>query len=172
MARDGIVTSPDGDRWSVRRRWSERPLPNLLRRFRKNADEVEETGLIPGLGDLTSTPATVIPEGWIGLALAVVAVFIFVLLIPLLGLALELIVLLLVFWSGLAGRVLLGRPWVVEAVNRDDGERSVAYAVKGFRRSGDAVAELAAAIAADGPPERLTQGERTGLPRPKHEASA
>lgn len=82
------------------------------------------------------------------------------------GLVLELLLLVLLLGSGIFGRVVLGRPWTVEAIDLDDGERSVAYAVKGFDRAGQAVEELSTALAADGPPERLTAGERTTLPRP------
>ncbi len=73
---------------------------------------------------------------------------------------------MLLLGSGIFGRVILGRPWTVEAIDLDDGERSVAYAVKGFGRAGQAVEELSTALAADGPPARLTAGERTTLPRP------
>jgi hypothetical protein len=73
-------------------------------------------------------------------------------------------VLLLV--SGLLGRVVLRRPWTVEAIDLDDGERSVAFAVKGYRAAGLAVRELATTISASGPPRQLAQGTRTVLPRP------
>lgn len=100
---------------------------------------------------------------------AFAAIVLFVILIPVLGVALELIVLFALIWSGLVGRLLLGHPWVVEARNLDDGERAVAYAVKGFRNAGRATRELSAAVAAGGPPERLSGGQRTVLPRPSSE---
>jgi hypothetical protein len=168
MARGKNVTSPDGDRWRIPRRWSDRPLPNPWRRFRRTANEVDDANLVPEIRFSSMTSET----WWIGPALTITAIVIFIVLIPLLGIALELIVLFVVFSSGLAGRVLLGRPWVIEAIDLDEGERSAAYAVKGFRRAGDAVAELTTAIAADGPPGRLSAGERTELPRPSSEPSA
>lgn len=165
MAGADLITSPDGQRWRVRRRWSDRPVPNIWRRMHRHADELEDTGVTPQFGDL----GWGFGDGWPGMLIAFAAIVIFVILIPVLGVALELIVLVVVLWSGLISRLLLGHPWVVEARNRDDGERSVAYAVKGFRRAGAAVDELKAALAADGPPERLSSGERTELPRPSRE---
>ena len=131
----------------------------------RHADELEETGVAPQFGDLSSG----IADSWPGAMVAFAAIVLFVILIPVLGVALELIVLFVVLWSGLFGRLLLGHPWVVEARNLDDGKRTVAYAVKGFRGSGRAVRELTAAVAAGGPPERLAGGERTALPRPSRE---
>jgi hypothetical protein len=143
----------------------DRGVPKLRRRFRKSREESDGEEILDGL---------FLPDlfdgGLAGLAIVVVAaaiaIVVVVVLLPLIGLVLELILLLLLLGSGIFGRVFLGRPWTVEAVNLDDGERSVAYAVKGFGRAGRAVEELAAALAAGGPPERLTRGERTTLPRP------
>jgi hypothetical protein len=84
----------------------------------------------------------------------------------LIGVALELVLLLLLLTSGLFGRIVLRRPWTVEAIDLDDGERSLAFAVKGFGEAGRAVEELAATISASGPPEQLSSGQRTVLPRP------
>jgi hypothetical protein len=93
MARDGIVTSPDGDRWSLRRRWSERPLPRIWRRFRKSGEEAEDAGLVPEVDAIAEVGLS--EFGWVRLA-----------------------------------------------------------------------------IAAGGPPERISAGERTELPRPRHEVGA
>jgi len=168
MAGADLITSPDGERWRVRRRWSDRPMPNIWRRMERSADELEDSGVAPRFGELGWYAG----DGWAGVMVAFAAIVLFVILIPVLGVALELIVLFIVLWSGLVGRLLLGHPWVVEARNLDDGERSAAYAVKGFRSAGHAVRELSAAIAAGGPPERLSGGERTVLPRPSSEGSA
>lgn len=166
MAGRDLISSPDGERWLVRRRWSNRPVPNIWRRMERNADELEETGVTPRFSELGWAAG----EGSQGMMFAFAAIVLFVILIPVLGVALELIVLFAVIWSGLVGRLLLGHPWVVEARNLDDGERSAAYAVKGFRNAGHAVRELSAAVAASGPPERLSGGGRTVLPRPSREA--
>jgi hypothetical protein len=167
MLRSSIVTSPDGHHWRVGRRWLDRPLPNLRRRFRTNREKVADEGawfdglMIPDFDvlDFDDSPATVI-------AIAIGALLLFLVLLPLIGIALELIVLLVLLWSGIVGRVLFGRPWIVVAANLDDPRRSAAFAVKGWQRSGQAVEDLSRAIAVDGPPERLISGEPIGSPDP------
>jgi len=145
----------------VRRRWLDRGLPKLNRSFRHGRREAADSGFLDG---------TFAFEGLAGTAVALVAiavaVVVVVVLLPLIGVALELVLLVLLFTSGLFGRVVLRRPWTVEAIDLDDGERSVAFAVKGFGAAGNAAEELAGTIAASGPPQQLTQGTRTTLPRP------
>jgi len=155
------VASPDGDRWRVRRRWLDRGLPKLGKGFRHGRKEAEDSGFLDGAFAF---------EGLTGSAIALVAIavaaVVVVVLLPLIGVALELVLLVLLFASGLFGRVVLRRPWTVEAIDLDDGERSVAFAVKGFAAAGRAADELAGTISASGPPQQLTQGARTALPRP------
>jgi len=87
----------------------------------------------------------------------------------LLGIAFELVLLAAVLASGLFGRVVLRRPWTIEAVNIDrPGVRS-AFAVPGWRRSRRALTALATAIETTGPPSALPEAdplplERTGSP--------
>lgn len=140
----------------------DRPLPNIRKRLREAGGERSPVDAFDGFSALDVVGDT----GWAGLAIAVALVLIIVIFLPLLGVALELIALLLLFCSGIVGRVVLGRPWTAEAVNLDHGERSLALAVKGFRGAGRAAGELATVLAASGPPERLPGGERTTLPRP------
>jgi hypothetical protein len=163
--RDSIISSPDGDRWRVRRRWMDRPPPDLRRRFRRNRDESNG----PDWPDLLWLPDI---EGGMGAlaiaaAVAVIAVLVVFVLLPLLGVLLELLLLFLLLTSGVLGRVFLRRPWTVEARNLDDPERSVAYAATGFRPSGRAVEELTRAIETSGPPERLSDAVPTTSPRPR-----
>jgi hypothetical protein len=151
MGRESIVTAPDGGRWRVRRRWVERPLPNLRRRFKANRKEAAD-GMewlpLDGIG----SPAAMI-AGVVFIALLVLVV------LPLLGVALELIALLLLIASGLFGRVVLRRPWIVTAEKLGDPEERIAFAVKGWRDSSEALRELRTTIAAAGPPERLAHGK-------------
>lgn len=143
-----IVRSPDGRRWRTRRRWLERPLPSSRRLWRKKKDEAADAwDLGQGLDALGGFG--------IGLLLVVAAVIVFVLL---LGIAFELLAVALLLVSGLVSRVVLRRPWIIEAVDVDDSEERVAFAVEGWRDSGAALRELRTAIAASGPPERLTVG--------------
>lgn len=161
MGTGRVVTSPDGNSWQVRRRWLDRGLPKLGKGFRRGRREAEDSGVLDGI---------VVFDGLTGMAIgliaAVFAAAVVVVLLPLLGVALELALLVLLLASGLFGRVVLRRPWTVEAIDLDDGERSVAFAVKGFGEAGRTAAELAATISVSGPPHQLTQGTRTVLPRP------
>jgi hypothetical protein len=156
-----VITSPDGDSWRVRRRWLDRGLPKLGKGFRRGRKEAEDSGFLDGIVFFDGLAGTAI--GLIAAALAVVVV---IFLLPLFGVALELALLVLLLASGLFGRVILRRPWTVEAIDLDDSERSVAFAVKGYREAGRAADELATTISTSGPPHQLTQGTRTALPRP------
>jgi hypothetical protein len=156
MSHGKFVTSPDGERWRVRRRWMDRPLPDLRKRFRDAGSEQSPIDAYDGFWTLDAIG----DSGWTGVAIAI-ATFLFILVfLPLLGVAFELVIVLLIFASGVASRVVLGRPWTVEAINLGDGARSAAYEVKGFGRAGKAVDELAASLAASGPPDRLSGGRR------------
>jgi hypothetical protein len=147
MGRGKLVTAPDGGRWLVRRRWLDRPLPALGNRFRAGRKKDLEEGVVDGLWNVE------IGEGWAGIAVAAALLLIVFVLLPLLGVALELIALIFVLCSGVAGRVVLGRPWTVEALERGDQQRSVSFPVKGWRRAGQAATDLAQVITATGRPE-------------------
>jgi hypothetical protein len=148
MGQGSTVIAPDGTRWRVRRRWLERPLPDLKRRFktnRKQAVEGIEVFPVDGIEGIDS-PAALI-AGVVVVALIVLVV------LPLLGVALELIGVLILLGSGLLGRVLLGRPWIVEAVKVGDPEERAAYAVRGWGQSSEALRQLRTAVAAGGRPD-------------------
>jgi hypothetical protein len=146
-----IVSSPDGDRWQVKRRWTNRPLPDLKRRWRgEDGDRAISAGLeTAGFGLDSSIVATIA-------AAVLVAVLVFVLW-PLLGIAFELVLLFLLLTSGIVGRVFLRRPWIVEASNLDHPDRSATFGVTGWRRSGQAIEELARTIPATGLPAELSE---------------
>lgn len=148
------MTAPDGAQWRVRRRWLERPMPNLRRRFKANREEaVEGVEWLPFDGiDAIDSPAAMI------IGVVVVALIVLVVL-PLLGVALELIGVLVLLGSGLLGRVLLGRPWIVLAEKIGDPEERVAFAVKEWGDSSEALRELRTSIATTGPPEHLAVGK-------------
>ena len=149
MGRGKVVVAPDGERWLVRRRWLDRPLPNLRRRFKASRREGVEDGLLSGLPDAGAA------DGWWAIAIPIALVLIVFVLLPLLGVALELIALVFLLCSGVVGRLFLGRPWIVEAIPRGGKGRSVAFPVKGWRRSGEAAADLGRQIAATGEPEEF-----------------
>lgn len=147
------VTAPDGSQWQVRRRWLDRPLPDVRRRFREYRESNAGDSLLDGAWSIDFADSI-----WASIALALFLVLVVIVLLPLLGIALELILLLLLLGSGLVGRVVLRRPWTVEAVNLEDKERSASYAIKGWNRSGRAIAEIATAIRAAGPPQQIAEG--------------
>lgn len=92
----------------------------------------------------------------IGIAIAaVVLIFVF---LPLVGVVLELAILIVLLCSGIVGRVFLRRPWVIEAVNLDDPERSTTFAVGGWRQSQRAIEALAQRIPASGVPQLPPKG--------------
>jgi hypothetical protein len=148
MGRRKLVTAPDGGRWSVSRRWLDRPLPSLRKRFRAGRKENLEDDVIGGLWNVDG-----VSEGWAGLAVGAAVLLIVFVALPLLGVALELIALIFVLSSGVFGRVVLGRPWTVEAVERGGRKQAFSFPVKGWRQAGEAAAGLAREIAAGGRPE-------------------
>lgn len=159
MGRGSIVTAPDGGRWRVRRRWLERPVPKLRQRYKANRSEVTAGNIFdatPNL-DLSEAFAGDSPAAVIA-AIVLIVIVVFVVL-PLLGVALELIGVLFLIGVGLFGRVVLGRPWIVLAEKIGDPEERVAFAVKGWRDSSEALREVRTALAAAGPPERLSRGK-------------
>ncbi len=156
-----IVTSPDGERWRVKRRWTNRPLPDLKRHWReREGDPPWDVGSDVSFLDLD--------DGIVAsIAVGILIVLLVLVLWPLLGLAFELILLFLLLTSGILGRVFLRRPWIVEATNLDNPGLSTAYPIKGWHRSGQAIEELARAIPATGVPDRLSEGTRIDSPAPR-----
>jgi hypothetical protein len=164
MGRGSIVTAPDGGRWRVRRRWLERPMPSLRRLWRQGREEATDVNPL----DVGWWGAEV-DSLWLPVAAVVVVAVIFFVILPLLGVALELIGVLFLLASGIFGRVVLHRPWIVIAEKIGDPEERVAFAVEGWRDSNEALRELRTTIAAAGPPERLARGEKLATnpaPRP------
>jgi hypothetical protein len=93
-------------------------------------------------------------------ALAAIALLVLVL-IPLLLFGIELLILALLIAAGAIARAALGRPWVVYAAPAGENPATRAWEVRGWRRSEEAVDELAAQIAAGSEPDarRLTASE-------------
>jgi hypothetical protein len=89
-------------------------------------------------------------EDAVGLLLAIAAIALVVLIfttvvVPLIALTIELVVLVVLFLGGIAGRLLFRRPWTVGAT---DGRRELTWHAVGFRRSGRVRDQVAAALAA------------------------
>src|SRR5215217_6245485 len=116
--RGRIVTAPDGQRWRVRRRWLDRPAPRpwtRWRRDRKRTDDGERSG-----GWLSDAALSGVDSlGGLGLAIGAIVVVVLVVFVvlPLVGIAFELALLIGFVMSGMFGRVVLRRPWTIEAVS-------------------------------------------------------
>ena len=165
MRERGVVTAPDGTRWRVRRRWLERSRRIRVARLGPRRPTGEDLLDVAWMSDPSSL-LDAADDPFAGLALmlgaVLLAAFAACVLLPLLGLALELAVPLVLLWSGLLGRVFLRRPWTIEAVAVGEPARRVAFAVVGWRRSRRALAALAAAMEASGPPSALPEAEPAG----------
>ena len=81
--------------------------------------------------------------------LVTVAAVLFV--VPALIFLLELLLVVAIVAMGVAGRVLLGRPWTVEARARVAGD-AVEWKVRGWRASGELLESVAAQLEATGKP--------------------
>jgi hypothetical protein len=114
-------------RWRKARRGKIRP-----------GDTAEAVFTVPDLGGLDDLGVAVL----VLLAVVVVAIVV----IPLLLFGIELILLGLLVATGIAGRTLLGRPWVVQAIPEDDSAHALTWRVVGWRRSFRLLAEVTASL--------------------------
>jgi hypothetical protein len=126
-----LIKDPRGHRWSVHRRWLG------LRRPRWRGAEDPGFGNFGDVGDLGDDPLSAI-VAVIGLIL--VLLFLVVFTLPILIFGVELVIVLTAAALGLAGRVLLGRPWTLAA--RSDDGRLVTREARGWRNSREALATL------------------------------
>jgi hypothetical protein len=137
LQRPAVVVSPDGVQWRVGRRWTtRRARPRLRRKAGSDWLNVSAVGqTVPG----DSAPA-------LGLWLGLVGVLMLALvLVPLLLFGAELIILGVVLAAGVAGRVLLRRPWLIEAriVGGAGGlQRELQWQVAGWGASRRLIAAL------------------------------
>ncbi len=144
------MVAPDGRTWKVRRVWVEHSV--RLRRERDLSDAPSGDGDgwswddFLGLDDIT--PAAIL----IALAVAVAGVLLFLVVWPLVALAVELVLLLVLFLAGVAGRLLLRRPWRVRAETTTRPVATLEWQVVGWRASGRLLDEVASSIQAGGEP--------------------
>ena len=131
------VTAPDGSTWHVGRQW----MPWKPRHRGPDVD----AGDMGGIGDLGG-------DDIVGIIIGLLVVFTVV--IPLVALAVEIILLVIMLLWGIGTRVVLRRPWTVRA-RQKDGSRELVYKAKGFARAGRVRDEVA---------EALGRGE--AMPRP------
>lgn len=137
MAR--TVSSPDGNRWYVRRVW----VPWRPKWRGRKPDLPEALDLEHASGCAVDSFDDVLAV--VGIVIFVVLFFVFVW--PLLFVIVEVLALaVLVLLGGLA-RIVLRRPWIVEATPAT-GTGRFRWKVVGWRRSGEVVDEVAAQLAA------------------------
>jgi hypothetical protein len=156
VLRGKRVRAPDGAEWVVRRRWMDRRVPKVAERVKEYAPDLAIEGGLDGLWIADSLTATIL----LGVAI-VLTVFV---LLPVLGFAIELILLILILSSGVFGRIVLGRPWIVEARNLTKPGRPLEFPVKGWRRSGELIRQLVSALQATGVPPAADSRESAKSP--------
>jgi hypothetical protein len=153
-----VVTAPDGERWQIGRRWLNEPPPKpWSRRKRRKHDDSEGGGSWLDAASFVDIGDDFLAGIIVSLVVAAVVALLVFAVLPLLGIAFELALLIGFFTSGLFGRVVLRHPWTIEAVNVDDPQRRVCFTVKGWRRSRRAIGALAETIATTGPPSALPE---------------
>lgn len=138
------VTTPDGLEWRVGRQW-------LTRRWRKPSPWRRGTG-----SEVASTVAQGVPADSAGGVLVIVGLIALVLIVvPLLLFGIELVIVGSLLAASLLGRVLLRRPWVVQAkVLAPPGtERVLEWEVAGWRRSHRLIDEVVSDLRAGRNPD-------------------
>jgi hypothetical protein len=157
MAKE--VVAPDGRAWRVRRRWDPRD-PDRTRLFDKTRRQLWARRQQLQGGDLLAGGAeglgAVAEGGLVGL-LVLLALFAVLLswfvVVPLILAAVQVVVLVGLVVAAVVGRVLLRRPWIVEAT---DGWTTHRWEVVGWRASGDHARLVAEQLATGMPlPEPL-----------------
>jgi len=152
------VKSPDGRQWKIRRRWVPRlATERIVARVRHQ---------VPAKGADRTRGGGVDARGWMPFAqIDVVAIVLLVVILvlvalvvvlPLLFVLVDLAILAVLALVGIVGKVVLRRPWVVEAVT-DRGKRHE-WRVVGWRRSGERCHEIARSLEAGVIPPTDTAG--------------
>jgi hypothetical protein len=103
-------------------------------------DAAEAVFTVPDVGGLDDIGVAVLAL----LAVVVVAIVV----IPLLLFGIELILLGLLVAAGVAGRTLLGRPWIVQATPLATDAEELSWRVAGWRRSARVIDEVTASLGA------------------------
>jgi hypothetical protein len=138
------VSSPDGNRWYVRRVWL--PWRPKWRGRRRDIDPTDADGL-----QLASGCAPDALDDVLAILAVVAFVLLFVLFVwPVLVALVEVVLLAVLVLLGGMARIVLRRPWVVEATPAT-GSGRFRWKVVGWRRSGEVVEELAGQLAAGQP---------------------
>ncbi|MDQ3936286.1 MAG: hypothetical protein M3340_16830 [Actinomycetota bacterium] len=151
------VQAPDGRMWTVGRQW----LPYRVRLRRRREPPAPETPLW-GL-DLLDFAGFSVGGVLFGIAMAIVVVLLFLVIWPLVALAAEIVLAIVLFLVALAGRVLFRRPWRIVARTRDSIHSTLAWHVAGWGESGRVIDEVADALSAGQVQPRPAGAERVLL---------
>ena len=149
--------------WHVGRQWL--PVRVRLRPERDPGDRWWHAA--DGLDALTFADFSV--GGVIAAFAAIVAAIVLVAVVwPIVALALEVVILLILFLGGLAGRLVFRRPWRIVARTKGEPREVRAWHVVGWRASAEVVDEVARSLAAGQRPnpagaEPVLVEERRGL---------
>ncbi len=141
------VVAPDGVEWRVGRRWPTRRLGWTWKRRGVASEAI--SGLGQGIGGVDFQGGALVVVG----ALAVLLI-----LIPLLFFGLELIVLGALLAAGVAARVVLRQPWLIEARSSDPltPGRLLEWRVVGWRKSHNLIEQVVSDLAAGREPPQST----------------
>lgn len=146
MARE--VTGPDGVTWKIRRRLFNAPVSP---RWEGAEDHPSLIGRL--VSPLIGSGDTVIGVVGVFVALVILPLVFAFYFIPVVLLALQIVVFLALASANLFGRVVLGRPWRVEAWS-SDGDRYF-WLVPGLRDATAAIGPIAAALRNGHAPPRV-----------------
>ncbi len=128
------VTTPSGVTWTVRRRWiPHREGIGIRSRLKRHLDRLGDGD--SGWLDIIDLPDFGSDLGGVAIVIGLIVVFIVLALIglPLVLVGIDLIWLVLVLVFGVFGRVVLRRPWRVEARSGDERRQ---WFVQGYRAAG------------------------------------
>jgi hypothetical protein len=141
------VIAPDGVEWRVGRRWPTRRFGWAWKRRGIASEAI--SGLGQGIGGVDLQGGALVVVG----ALAVLLI-----LIPLLFFGLELIVLGALLAAGVAARVVLRQPWLIQARSSDPltAGRRLEWRVVGWRKSHKLIQEVVSDLAAGREPPQST----------------
>jgi hypothetical protein len=151
------LKTPSGAEWRVGRRWTPRGLPRWRRvDVGRGAEWVAER--TPSNVDIFGVPSF---EDLGALAvLAVAVVIVAVVVVPLVLFGVELMIVGLVVAGGIVARAALGRPWIVVATPSANPADALAWEVKGWRRSGQLIAEVETELATGVAPSPARGGDQ------------
>jgi hypothetical protein len=136
------VAAPGGVQWRVRRRWLARRLTSPL-----NRRAIWTDGLAQGFESAELDVA-----GWVVFA-ALAAV---VMLIAVLVFGVELLILAILLAAGVAGRVLLGQPWLIEArpIDAVRAGRQLEWRIIGWQDSSEFIDRVVSDLTAEREPRK------------------